>query len=172
MTPDLLKNNFKKSVDRAIALMGTPSDYAAYIAIKIKPSQGGCCCFHCWPKTWAAINKHIADFGPIEDEGDALIGRNDDKFTLECHESGPEIILYTAISGLIVESIVGLVSIFLKNLQNEDHKRPSSLKIVKRRQIKGKIKEVEIMEIDFPLSDDVIKKLNDNIIKIIEKSKK
>lgn len=171
-----MNDNLQKSVDRAIGLMGTPPGYEDYIVIKIKPVQGGCCCFHCWPKTWSAINEYIAPFGPLEDEGDVLIVRNNEKYVLECHESGPEIILYGVISGvisgLIVESVVGLITTFLKNLQNEDRKRPGSLKIIRHRQIKGQIEEDEIMQVDLPLSKDVVKKLNDNIKKTIEKSKK
>jgi hypothetical protein len=165
-------DNLQKSIDRAIKLMGTPSDYENYIVIKIKPVQGGCCCFHCWPKTWSIINEYIAPYGPLEDEGDVLISKNNEKYVLECHESGPEIILYGVISGLIVESVVELIMTFLKNLQNEDRKRPGSLKIMRHRKIEGQMQEEEIMEVYLPLSKAVIKKLNDSIRKSIEKSKK
>lgn len=167
-----MDNNLQKSINRAIKLLGTPPDYENYIALKIKPIQGECCCFHCWPKTWSIINEYIAPFGPLEDEGDVLISKSNEKYVLECHESGPEIILYGVISGLIVESVVGLITTFLKNLQNENRKRPGSLKIMRRRQIKGQIEEEEIIEVDLPLSKDTIKKLNDNVRKAIEKSKK
>jgi hypothetical protein len=171
-----MDNDFQKSINRAMKLMGTPSDYENYVVIKIKPVRGGCCCFHCWPKTWSVVNKYIAPFGPLEDEGDVLINKDQEKYVLECHESGPEIILYGIISGiiagLVVESVVGLVTTFLESLQNEDRKRPGALRILRRRQIKGQTEEEEIMEIDLPLSKDVIKKLNDNIRKVIEKNKK
>ena len=166
-------DTFHKSIDRAMKLMGTPSDYENYIVIKIKPAWGGCCCFHCWPKTWSVINKYITPFGPLEDEGDVLINRGKEKYVLECHESGPEIILYAivsgVISGLIVQSIVGLVTTFLRNLQNEDRNRPGSLKILRRRQIKGQTEEEEVIEVDLPLSEDVTKQLEDNIRKCIDK---
>ena len=162
--------NFKTSIDRAIKLLGTPSDYENYITIKIKPAQGGCCCSsHCWPKTYAIINEYINPFGPIKDGGDALIGIKNEQYVLECHESGPEIVLYGIVSGVISNLVVELIKTFLKNLQNEDRKRPGSLKIMRRRQIKGRIQEEEIIEVDLPLSKNVIKKLNDNIKKAIEK---
>lgn len=167
-----MSDNLQNSIDRAIKLMGTPTDYENYISIKIKPGQGGCCCLrHCWPRTWSAINEYIVPFGPIEEESDVLIGKNNDKYVLECHESGPEIILYGVISGLIAEAVVGLIKVFLMNLQNEEHKHPGSLKIIKRRHIKCQIEEEEIMEVNLPLTEDVIKKLNFNIKKVINKKR-
>ena len=104
----------ESSLSRAIRLLNTPKNYENYISIKIKPVQGGCCCFHCWPKTWAGINKYIAPAGPMRDEGEVLIENDDGKFVLECHESGPEIIIYlgVAVASLnLAKSIVDLVII-------------------------------------------------------------
>ena len=161
-----MDTNFKRSVNRAISLMGTPADYKNYIPIKIKPSKGGCCCFHCWPHTWNSVNKYIYPFGPLEDEGDVLLSKNDAKYVLECHESGPEIILYIGLGTaaiLFAKSIVELITVLLKALQKEERKCPGNLKIIRRRQIKGQIEEEEIMEINIPLSKDTIEKLNDNV---------
>jgi len=68
-----MNKNLETSLDRAICLLGTPKDDDNYVSIKIKPAKGGCCCFHCWPNTWAGINEYISPCGPIEDEGDVLI---------------------------------------------------------------------------------------------------
>ncbi|NQE54449.1 hypothetical protein C5S29_12730 [ANME-1 cluster archaeon GoMg3.2] len=165
--------NLKKSLDRAIDLLGTPTDYENYISIKIKPVRGGCCCFHCWPKTWAILNEYISPCGPLEDEGDVLIDKNNEKFVLECHESGPEIIAYLGLgtaSIALVTSIINLIITLAKANQNEHHRNPAKLKITRRWQIKGQAEEEEIMEIDFPLSDNT-KKLKDNIRKAIEERK-
>jgi len=166
-----MNTNLKKSLDRAIDLLDTPTDYENYISIKIKPVHGGCCCFHCWPETWAVINEYIYPCGPLEDEGDVLIDRNNEKFILECHESGPEIIVFLGLgtaSLVLVKSVIDLITTLIKNLQNEHRKKPAKLKIIRRYLIKGEDEEEEIMEIDLPLSDDITKKLNDNIRKILE----
>ncbi|SNQ59283.1 hypothetical protein [Candidatus Methanoperedens nitratireducens] len=44
-------------------------------------------------------------------------------------------------------------------------------KIIRRFQTKGQVEEVESMELDLPLSEDIIKKLNDNIRNAIEEKK-
>ena len=160
----------KKSIERAIALLGTSADYDKYEAIKIKPNKGGCCCFHCWPKTWASVNEYIAPFGPLRDEGDVLIENNNGKLVLECHESGPEIILYIGLgtaSILLIKSVVELIVALLKALEKEKRESCGHLKISKRRIIKGKTNEELIMEISFPLSEMATKELNDKIEKTI-----
>jgi hypothetical protein len=158
--------NFKSSIDRAILLMNTPADYKGYISIKIRPFHGGCCCFHCWPQTWDTINRYIYPCGPIKDEGDVLIVKNDEKFVLECHESEPEIIIYLGLvtaSISIVKSIIDLIVTLLKARQDDHYKPTTKLKITKSYQIGSQVREVEIMELNLPLSSDVIKQLNKNI---------
>ncbi|VVB96325.1 Uncharacterised protein [uncultured archaeon] len=164
--------NLKRSIDRAIDLMNTSADYEDYISIKIKPAEGGCCCFHCWPETWITVNKYIYPCGPIKDEGDVLIDKNNVKFVLECHESGPEIIVYLGLgtaSIVLAKSVIDLITTLLKTRQNEVRNRSGKFKIIRRSQIKGQVEEEEIMELDLPLSEDIIKKLNDNIQNAIEK---
>jgi len=156
----------ESSINRAIHLLKTPAHYQDYISIKIKPIQGGCCCFHCWPKTWARINDYIHPL-EIRDEGDVLLETNNEKFVLECHESGPEIISYLEM-GI---SAIGLIITLLKFLQ-EDNKTPAKIKIIKRRLIKSQIEEEELMEIDFPLSDTVVERINKNLEKALKRKKK
>jgi len=167
MTIDL-----KASIDRAIALMRTPRDYEKYISVKIRPGRGECCCFHCWPETWATINKYIYPRGPLEDEGEVLILQDNEEFVLQCHESGPEIVFYVGLgtaSILLVKSVADLIVTLLKALQTEKRKRPANLKITWRRQIKGRAEEEQILEVDFPLADDLVQKLNDNLRNASEK---
>ncbi len=166
--------NLKRNIDRAINLMDAPADYEDYLSIKIKPVPRSCCCFHCWPETWNDINKYIVPFGPLEDEGDVLIDKENEKFVLECHESGPEIILYLALgtaSITLVRSIIELITTLVKALEKERRKTPGKLEIIKRRQIRGEIEEEEIMKVDFPLSDDTIERLNENIRNAIKPRK-
>lgn len=164
-----MDNTFKKSIDRAIKLINTPSVYEDYIIIKIRPIPRGCCCFHCWPLTWSKINEHIAPFGQIIDEGDVVIGKDKERVVLECHESGPEIILYGIASGVISGLIVELIKIFLDNVKNEDKKQAGIIKITRIRQIKGYVKEEDIIEINSSvLSKDIIKRLNDKIKKALK----
>ncbi|MGD0079721.1 MAG: hypothetical protein ABSB80_03620 [Methanoregula sp.] len=156
----------ESSINRAIHLLKTPVNYEDYISIKIKPIQGGCCCFNCWPKTWARINDYIYPL-EIRDEGDVLLETNNEKFVLECHENGPEIITYLEL-GI---SAIGLIITLLKFLQ-DDNKAPAKIKILKRRLIKGQIEEEELMEIDFPLSDMVVERINKNLEKALKRKKK
>lgn len=162
----------ESSLDRAIHLLKTPANHKDYISIKIKPVQGGCCCFHCWPKTWSRINKYITPCGPLRDEGDVLIERNNEKFVLECHESGPEIIVYLGVgvaSLTLVKSIVDLIATMLKTLQTESKNASGRIKITKRRLIKGHVETEELLEIELPLSEDVIKTMNEKMEMILKR---
>lgn len=164
----------ERSIDRAISLMKTPADYEKYISIKIQPVIGGCCCSHCWPATWNAINRYIYPCGPIEHEGDILIGKDDEQFVLESHESGPEIVVYigaVSVSLVLIKSIIDLVTTLLKARQDDFRGNSANFRILKRRQIKGQIEEEEVMEVKLPLSKNTIKKLNDNITNAVEKRK-
>jgi hypothetical protein len=153
--------NLQRSVDRAIALFNTPHEYDKYVSIKIKPLRGGCCCFHCWPETWAVINEHIRPCGPIEDEGDVLVRKDNYEFVLECHESGPEIIIYLGVTTAflaLAKTIVDLITALLKARQKE-HKASLKYKITVM-SYRGVLEEVEL---DLPLSDEVRKQLEERI---------
>jgi len=144
--------------------MGTPKNYEDYISIKITPVPRNCCCFHCWPETWHVVNRHICPCGPLEDEGDALIHADGEKYVLQCHESGPEIIIYFGLataSILLLKSVVELIVTLLKALQGEERRKPDRIKIAKRLQIRGKVEVEELIEVDLPVSDDVQKKIDD-----------
>ena len=152
-----------KSLDRAINLLKTSESYSDYVILKITPRGGGCCCFHCWPEAWASINEYILPHGPLQDEGDVLIQTNKEEFVLECHESGPEIVYYIGLgtaSLLLIKSIVELIVALLKALGKERGKKVGSLKIIKRRIIKGDMNEEQIIEINLPLNESTIKSLD------------
>jgi len=162
----------ESSLDRAIHLLKTPANHEDYVSIKIKPVQRGCCCFHCWPETWSRINKYITPCGPLRDEGDVLIEKNNEKFVLECHESGPEIIVYLGVgvaSLTLVKSIVDLIATMLKTLQTEPKKSSGRIKITKRRLIKGQVETEELLEIELPLSDEAVKIMNEKIEIILKR---
>lgn len=173
-----MNSNLRNSIDRAINLMHTPSKYEKYISIKISPIPRQCCCFRCWPNTWAQINKYISPRGPIEDEGDILIGKNNNMFVLECHESGPEIIIFLGLnlaSNIIAKYITDLIGAFIKFLggKHRQERAPTKLRFTKRRQIKGVIEEEEILEVDLNSIDSSImknieKKLNTKIKSFIK----
>lgn len=93
-------------------------------------------------------------------------------YVLECHESGPEIIVYlgvTTASLLLIKSVIDLITTLLKALQNERENPPRTLEIIRRRQIEGKIDEEEIMRIALPLEEETINELNDNIKNVFER---
>lgn len=157
--------SMEKSVDRAIKLMGTPREYDKYISIKLSPPSG-CCCSHCWPETWRAINSFISPFGPVDHEGDAVIGAGEDKYVLESHESGPEIIVYFALataSTTLLKSVIDLITAFVRGLSHEHRTRHPSIRISKRQLVKGKIEEESVMEIDIPVSKDTQKQIEERI---------
>jgi len=158
------------SIKRAIALMGTPPNADDYIILKIMPDGGGCCCTHCWPETWRAVNRYIAPAGPIGHEGNVLLGYSDAKFVLEGHESGPEIVLYLGVataSLLAIKAVLELFTTILKNIP-QDRKHQSRIRIVKRLSIKGEFKEEVILEVDLPLSDKMAKELELQISKSLK----
>ena len=155
----------QKSIDRAIALLKTPKEYEKYISIKLSPPSG-CCCSDCWPTAWQRINSAIAPCGPIKHEGDALIKVSGDRFVLEQHESGPEIIIYLALataSATLVKSIIDLITTVIKSLSSGDRKQPPRIKISKRIIIKGKIQEEKLIEVDIPMSKDMQRQLEETV---------
>ena len=104
----------QRSIDRATALLKAPKEYEKYISIKLSPLNIGCCCSGCLHETWRIINEFIAPCGPVQHEGDALIEKDGNKFVLEQHESGPEIIVFLALataSLTLAKSIITLLSI-------------------------------------------------------------
>jgi hypothetical protein len=153
--------NLNNSFARAIKLLKTADNDEEYISIKIKPANGGCCCFHCWPHTWNEINNKIARYGVLKDEGDLAIGDGNERFVLECHESGPEIVVYLGIgiaSANLAKAIIDLVLALIKNRQRE--KDGSQFVITKRIIINSIIIEENVIKIDFPLSKENIDLLN------------
>lgn len=161
------------SIKRAIAMMGTPPNVDDYIILKIMPDGGGCCCTHCWPETWSAVNRYIAPAGPIGHEGNVLLGQGDAKFVLEGHESGPEIIVYLGVatgSLLAVKAVLELITAILKNISH-DRKHQSRIKIVKRLSVKGEFKQEIVLEVDLPMSDKMAKELESQIGKSLNGNK-
>ena len=159
------------SLERAQKLLKTPDNIEDYISIKIKPIDDGfCCCFHCWPRTWLEINDLISPYGHMVDEGDVLIGIKNDIFVLECHESGPEIIVYlsaTAAIASLTKSVIDIILAIIKNRQKE--RIGARFVISKRITKKGKVIEENIVEIDYPLSKVNISLLDKKITAIFKK---
>ena len=165
-----MEENIVKSIDRAIKLMNTPQEYEKYISIKLSPPFG-CCCSHCWPETWKAVNSFISPFGPVGHEGDAVIGAGNDKYILESHESGPEIIMYLALataSVTLLKSVIDLINTFVNGFSKEHRKQPPKIKITKRQFVKAKIVEENIMEIDIPVSKGTQKEIEKNIKSLLD----
>jgi hypothetical protein len=157
------------SIQRASALMNTPSNSDDYIILKITLDGGGCCCMHCWPETWRAVNRHIAPAGPIEHEGDVLLGDGDSLFVLQDHESGPEIVLYLGGATALIlmgKAVLELIMTILKSVIR-DRKHQPRIKLVKRFVTKGEIEEEITMELDLPLSDETAKKLESQVNKAL-----
>jgi len=165
----------RDSIARAVSFLKGSKSGDEFIILKLLPEPRGCCCFHCWPSTWADINRYTSPQGPIPDEGDVLIRTEGGDYVLECHESGPEIVVYLGIitaSLVLTKSVVDLVTTFLKTLQKERHKPLSSVKPSRRHVSDGEIEEEILMEISFPLSADTEKMLDERIQEALQKSAK
>ena len=160
----LKMNNVDNSINRAKELFKASNQKEEYVSIKIKPIGGGCCCLHCWPSTWDGVNEYIKPNSHIEDEGDALIKTTDAEYVLECHESGPEIIVLidriVNYSGFII-SLTGLIIILLQS-RDRDRKKQHFFEIIKRQYKKGKLKEEVIISID---SDKIEKRKIEEILR-------
>jgi hypothetical protein len=142
-----------------------------YIQLKIHPLEGGfCCCFHCWPNTWRAVNEAIIPFGPIVDEGDAVVGVDGDKYILECHESGPEIIVDLTLvitSANLAKSILDMITTIIKKRQNE---RPGARFLVSHKIVlEGQATREDKVEIDFPLTEENVELINRRINELLKR---
>jgi len=162
----------RESIARAAVLLGQIANEKDFTILKLLPDPRGCCCFHCWPHTWAAINDFIAPDGPIPDEGDALIHAGESEYVLECHESGPEIVVYLGMataSILLIKSVVDLITVFLKKRTEGDRCSPSRIKLSHRRVHSGVVEDDILLEIDLPLDDDTAELLNAKVRQALEK---
>ncbi len=154
----------------AIPLLKTPEKFEDYISLKITPNDGGCCCFNHWPETWNVVNKFISPCGPIRNEGAVLIEKNNEQFVLECHESGPEIVVYLGLgtaSILLVKSIVDLILTILKSRQKRNYHSNLKFKITSYHYINPTKIDESVIEVDLPLSDESVKLLNEKIETIL-----
>ncbi|OPX63139.1 MULTISPECIES: hypothetical protein [unclassified Methanoregula] len=151
-------DNLELNLNRAIQLLRTPQNYEEYVSIKIKPVDGGCCCYNHWHETWTQFNEFISQYQPVKKEGATLIERDGEKYVLESHESGPEIIAYLYFG----TAVVGLITALLKFRQLESRNRSLKFKLTKRYLIKGEVEEDNSIEVDLSLSDEAItKKIED-----------
>lgn len=162
----------RKSIARAAVLLQQTADEKDFTILKLLPDARGCCCFHCWPDTWAAVNAFIAPDGPIQDEGDALIHCGESEYVLECHESGPEIVVYLGVAAaslVLVKSVVDLMTVFLKRLAKGDRHSPSRVKLTHRRVHGGETKDDILLEIDLPIDDETAELLNAKVRQVLER---
>lgn len=169
MKREKMDYKFENSIKRAIALLNTPSDYQNYLILKLTLEPFSCHALHHWPNTWRQINEYIKPCGPLADEGDALIEEDGNKFVIESHESGPEIIVYLALataSVSLAKSIIDLVTTIIKGYSREIQKQSFRIKISKRQVIKGQFKE-NVIEVDIPLSKGTEKMLEEKIKKML-----
>lgn len=168
-----MKDKLQQSIDRATALLMTPTEYEDYISIKISPFDIGCCCSGCLPETWRIINQFIEPCGPVGHEGDALIGKDKNQFILESHESGFEIIALIELirkSSDCLKSIIELITVSIQALTKENRKQPGRILISKRQIIKGEVNEENLIELDLPLSNEIEKQLQNKLKNLLDKN--
>jgi len=145
---------FATSIERAEQLFGLQDPNRDYLIIKISPASRSCCCFHCWPTVWQDVNAFLSPYGPIEDEGDALVG-DEPGLVLECHESGPEIIVFLGMVTAYLAfatAVVGLVDRILASME-KDNRADHHVIIRLNRSTAGEVKEERSIELRLPVSD-------------------
>ena len=160
----------KSSIERAKALLGEAGPDDEIVIFKLQPEPRSCCCFHCWPGTWGEVTHSLAAHGRMEDEGDLLVTTDEGRYVLECHESGPEIVLYLTLAAAtlnLVKPTVELISLFLKGLRWES--RGARLKLTSRRVVHGKTDEEVLVEIEMPLSPDTAKMIETEMTRSLRK---
>jgi len=112
------------------------------VSIKVRVTSG---CFHREhsPHAYALIDNHLNAIDP-----------NDQEFQFEEHESGPEILVYLAVTtaGItLVKSVVDLITAVVnarsKGIQKGDHPRDSLKLIVRRTRNNNEFREESVLEV-------------------------
>ncbi|HTP24031.1 MAG TPA: hypothetical protein VMK12_00020, partial [Anaeromyxobacteraceae bacterium] len=94
-------------------------------------------------------------------------------YVLECHESGPEIVLYLTLAAAtlnLIKPTIELITLFAKGLRWES--RGARLKLTSRRIVHGATKATDeevLMEIDLPLSPDTAKKIEAEVTRALRR---
>jgi hypothetical protein len=146
--------SFVGSIDRATKLLNTPPCYSDYILIKITPERSGCCCLNHWSNTWQTVDEYIYPDGPVRggqtrNEGDVLIHKGGTSFVLECHETGPEIVIYLGvivITAEFIKSVADLIAVIL-NARIRDERDISCLFKLKTFGNDGNIIQEEVIDL-------------------------
>ena len=150
-------------------------DLQDVISLKIEPEpKRMCCCSDCWPLVWQDINDFIQPQGPVDHEGRAVVEIEGEKYVLEQHESGPEILLIVTASINVIAAVINLIVAVCNSLRRE-RKCPKKIKIVKRRLLHKRVVEEVIVELsldDSELTQEKIKKIIKAAIKNTPVSKK
>ena len=98
---------------------------------------------------------HVSEKDVKSNEKDILLDGDGSRYVLQIHESGPEIILYSTISGLLVVSVAGLVKCIITAFKSSRKHHVSKLKLTKRRFVDNTLHEEEILEIDLSTAIDI-----------------
>lgn len=146
--------NIQRSVGRAQELLGAPGPDGFSL---FKLHSVGCACTHCWPHTWAEINRHLEPQGPIGHEGTLVIRAHDEAFVLEGHESGPEIFAYVGASAGVVSAITSLVSLFIQFRRREGHGAGHPLRLTVTHSVRGDVDSDLTIDLEIPSSCEVDK---------------
>jgi len=145
-----MKYKITDSINRAKVEVNSPSGIPSLLIIKIEPNSGECCCLNHWHSAWEEINKYISPNTPMEvglnnNEPDTLIKTSDYFYVLECHESGPEIVIpigLFVVTLQLAKSISDLI-LFIIKLRHQDE--PNNVYTIRSYDINGNlVKECEL----------------------------
>ena len=149
-----MRDSLQESIQRAAALLRTAPRSDRCISVKLAPADASCCCFHCWPRTWEAVNRQYARHEPMKDEGDLLVeSEAGPRLVLECHESGPEIIAYV-VAGVGLAKVITEVVLFLLKARQRERKPPDDIRMTLRHVTRTTaVEDEESLDVSFPLTD-------------------
>ena len=131
--------------ESAAKLLGEGHKTSDIISIKLKLDSCSCWCFNHKPEFWRSVNEYLGTQGPIQYGGELLLSVEDEVYVLQCHGTGPEIIILATVSIPLVTAIVILVNTMVTLLKKEH--RSNNLKVIKRKIVKNEMLEETIVEL-------------------------
>jgi hypothetical protein len=159
------------SVERGKALLGEPDPDNEIIILKLQPEPRSCCCFHCWPRTWAEVTRSLASHGTMKGRRGPPRHRRRTQICLGMpRERSPRFLLYLGLATAalnLAKPIVDLLTTFVKGLR-EERKGPR-LKLTRRRVVRGTVEEELLVEIDLPVSRETTKMIEAQVAKALQR---
>lgn len=158
----------ERSLNNAVKLLDA-RDIHHVISLRIEPDPRVCCCSDCWPLVWNRVNALIYPQGPVEHEGQVLVEIGHEKYILEQHESGPEVLLLITASINLIAAVMNLIVAVSHSLE-EERRSAASIKIIKRRLLRKRVTEELLVELSLRDKNTSPKKIKGMIETVLRKA--